>query len=315
MILLFTSIGFTAFAQDSKGVKEHSQKEETIIIKKSNSDPQTIIEIKNGNVYVNDEKVATINDHNAGKFEKKIIIDNNNDHPQPFSDYDMKENAPRKAMLGVLTDPNTSQNGAVIKRVSPNSPAEKAGLEAGDVITQIDGTNIGGAKDLVNNIGDHSAGDKVSITYERNNKSEQTEAMLESPNEADIAKLREFNPNMPNGMDMWNPMMHPFIYKFKSDNNFFAAGPKLGITAEDLADGNGIEVLDIKPNSPAESAGLQKNDVITEFDNEKISSIDDLQMTLHDINPAKKVKLKYQRDGKSATTNISFPKPVRKEDL
>jgi putative serine protease PepD len=73
-------------------------------------------------------------------------------------------NATPTAFLGVeLAD--TSGSGAQIAGVDPGSPADGAGLRAGDVVTSADGTNIGGAADLRAVIAKHKPGDRISVTW------------------------------------------------------------------------------------------------------------------------------------------------------
>jgi serine protease Do len=60
--------------------------------------------------------------------------------------------------------------GALITRVTSGSPADKAGLRAGDVITDIDNGDISTAEDLSSAIGSHQIGDQVKIVYCRGSK-------------------------------------------------------------------------------------------------------------------------------------------------
>ena len=70
------------------------------------------------------------------------------------------------AYLGVsLSD---ADNGAQITDVGPGTPADKAGLAVGDVITAIDGQDVGGASDLVAAVRSHKSGDKIQLTVARN---------------------------------------------------------------------------------------------------------------------------------------------------
>lgn len=55
--------------------------------------------------------------------------------------------------------------GALIAQVQSGSPAANAGLAAGGTITAVDGTRVATADDLVSALADHSAGDKVTITW------------------------------------------------------------------------------------------------------------------------------------------------------
>ncbi|MBV9666388.1 MAG: PDZ domain-containing protein, partial [Actinobacteria bacterium] len=73
------------------------------------------------------------------------------------------------AYLGVsLQD---AANGAQVTDVASGTPAAKAGMSVGDVITAIDGQSVGGASDLVTAIRSHKAGDKVQLTVQRNGAS------------------------------------------------------------------------------------------------------------------------------------------------
>ncbi|HEX6677637.1 MAG TPA: trypsin-like peptidase domain-containing protein [Actinomycetes bacterium] len=73
-------------------------------------------------------------------------------------------NASPTAFLGVeLTDSGAS--GAQVGAVEPGSPADGAGLRAGDVITSADGSDVGGAADLRAVIAKHKPGDRISLSW------------------------------------------------------------------------------------------------------------------------------------------------------
>src|SRR6516165_9445894 len=70
-------------------------------------------------------------------------------------------------------------HGVVIEAVEPGSPAEKAGLKGGDVITSINGTAIKTGNDLVNPIAAAPIGSKVKISYYRDKQLHETSATVE----------------------------------------------------------------------------------------------------------------------------------------
>ncbi|MBV9933742.1 MAG: PDZ domain-containing protein [Actinobacteria bacterium] len=74
------------------------------------------------------------------------------------------------AYLGVSLQ-DADQGGAQVTDVASGTPAAKAGMSVGDVITAIDGQSVGGASDLVTAIRSHKAGDKVQLTVQRNGAS------------------------------------------------------------------------------------------------------------------------------------------------
>ena len=70
------------------------------------------------------------------------------------------------AFLGVsLADAVGDQDGAVVTGVQRGGPAANGGLTEGDVITSIDGKDVGTAADLAADVRGHQPGDKVSLTY------------------------------------------------------------------------------------------------------------------------------------------------------
>jgi putative serine protease PepD len=84
----------------------------------------------------------------------------------------------KKAMIGVIPDPQFQQGGARIidtapqgqQPVTPDGPADKAGLKPGDVITKIDGRPIEDATDLIAQIRSKAPGDRIQVTYQRGGK-------------------------------------------------------------------------------------------------------------------------------------------------
>jgi S1-C subfamily serine protease len=72
--------------------------------------------------------------------------------------------------------------GALITSVTNGSPADKAGLRPGDVITKIGDEDISTTEDLISAIGSHQIGDQVEIIYYRGNVQQVTTAtLMESP--------------------------------------------------------------------------------------------------------------------------------------
>jgi S1-C subfamily serine protease len=68
---------------------------------------------------------------------------------------------------------------------------------------------------------------------------------------------------------------------------------------------NGVRITGVAKNSPAEKAGLQPGDVITEFDKTKIENIYDYVYTLQSVKPDTKTQIIVTRSGKSETLEIT----------
>jgi putative serine protease PepD len=70
--------------------------------------------------------------------------------------------------LGVaMGDATGGQDGAVVQEVTPDSPAARAGLQAGDVVVSIDGKAVQNRSELVAAIRGHKPGDKVTLVVVR----------------------------------------------------------------------------------------------------------------------------------------------------
>jgi len=82
------------------------------------------------------------------------------------------------AYLGVSLQATTDGSGAQIGSVTDGSPAAKAGLRAGDVVTALDGDAIDTADDLSAAVTAKSAGDEVTVTYTRDGESHTAQVTL-----------------------------------------------------------------------------------------------------------------------------------------
>jgi hypothetical protein len=85
-----------------------------------------------------------------------------------------------------------------------------------------------------------------------------------------------------------------------------------------LQDGSGLLVMDVSTNSPACKAGLQRNDVLVEFENQLLVHPSQLRKLVQSRKPGDAVSISYYRGGKklSATVEISkAPKEVMPAQL
>ena len=82
--------------------------------------------------------------------------------------------------LGVSVDDAaaTGQDGAIVREVASGSPAAKAGLQVGDLVTAVDGKAVQDAGEMVASIRSHKPGDKVTITVNRNGNQTTISATL-----------------------------------------------------------------------------------------------------------------------------------------
>lgn len=81
-------------------------------------------------------------------------------------------------ILGISVDTSYSDGGARVAAISPNSPAEGAGIQVGDIIKELEGRVITNSDELIVAIRAKAPGDQVSITLERNGVKKVVKATL-----------------------------------------------------------------------------------------------------------------------------------------
>ena len=79
---------------------------------------------------------------------------------------------------GTASDGNATRSGSKLQTVQSGTPADKAGLEVGDVITAVNGERVDSAEALVAHIREYSVGDTVKLTVLRDNKTQEISATL-----------------------------------------------------------------------------------------------------------------------------------------
>lgn len=312
--------------------------DEIVIKRNNNKDGKVTIEIKDGNVLVDGEKMDAYKDGDISVYRRRIRPVNGNTFNfgmprnggiQLFDDGDdgPGEGAmtikPGKAVLGVYTEKKEAA-GATVREVVKDSPAEKAGLKAGDVITRVDADKISEPQDLFEKIGAHDPGDKVTITYLRDKKEGTATVTLDERKGEGTLELFPGDGNSPfrraprggfNFREDGPGFNRDRFHEFRDNND----DVKLGLSVQDTEDGKGAVVLSVKPGSAAEKAGFKANDIITELDGDAVTSTRDVTNAYRSAYRDNQTKggttAKVKRGGQEKTLEIKFPKKLNKADL
>lgn len=314
--------------------------DEVIIKKKgSNNKISLNIEISDDNVKVNGKPLEQfLSDDLSIKIKKrtvnggrKIIIGNDEEVIIEPNENPVINKSIKKAMLGVTTE--NDAKGAVIEEVSENSAADKAGLKVGDIITKVNNIVVKGTDDLKAAIATFKPNDEVTITYLRAGKVESKKIVL-GTNKTVVAEIITknspfglgFNMDKMPKMDLKDLNMDGIFKQFEGgeDGGMFKMFGfdgnsnnkiKIGISATDVGGDKGININDVKKDSPADKAGLKVGDVITEIAEEPIFNTTDLKKALKNIEENKATKIKYTRNNKSLETNVLITKPIKTVDF
>jgi len=158
--------------------------------------------------------------------------------------------------------------GVVIESVQAGSPAEKAGLKGGDVITSVNGHAVKTGNDLVNPIADAPIGSKVKLTYIRDHS--QKEAT------AEVGDRTRVFPNTAGRMAGQGPGdVGPSEFGLHVEELTPDRGRRVGVEGQ-----KGVIVTEVDPASFAEDLRFDRGDVITEINHEAINSVSDYRKTV-----------------------------------
>ncbi|MBI2779167.1 MAG: DegQ family serine endoprotease [Gammaproteobacteria bacterium] len=148
------------------------------------------------------------------------------------------------------------QSGAVVAKVLKGSPADKAGLASGDIITTVNGNPVRGAAELRNAIGLLRVGEKVALVVLRDGKPHTINVLIAQTSQAKV--------------DMGRVQPH-------------LAGATLGTIEEGsplYGRIEGMVVLDVESGSRAWRAGLRKDDIIQSINRLPVRTIDELKRAI-----------------------------------
>ena len=210
--------------------------------------------------------------------------------------------------LGVsLREVGTEENGKQVEIVGifEAGAAEEAGLQKGDIITAIDDKKVKSLSQLMHLIKANEPGESIAIQYLRDGKVGETTATLQaSKNKNELifgngdTRIEWDN----DGGITWNGDEN-FEIRFPIFENKGEMGMTLGEANDD-----GVSIKNVETESAAAAAGLEKDDIITEINGEKIKSAAALMKTLEGKKAGEELDVKYLRNGEANRTTVTLKK-------
>jgi serine protease Do len=173
--------------------------------------------------------------------------------------------------------------GAVVTETTKGSPADKAGIKSGDIITSVDGEEIDGARSLSRTIGAKPPGTTVEVTIWRDNAEQKMSVKLDT-----LATKAADATSTP---DKQKP----------EDNSPAPVQSTVGITLVPNSDGPGVLIQAIDQDSVAATKGFAVGDTILEVDNKPVATPKDFQKALDAVKSSGRstALIKAERDGSS----------------
>jgi serine protease Do len=204
-----------------------------------------------------------------------------------------------RGWIGVQIQPVTSDiaeglglrgtEGALVAEPQADSPAVKAGIVTGDVITAVNGHGVKDAHDLAKQIGSMRPGATVKLTVWRKGEEKSVSLTL-----GELPKSKEAHATTP-------------------DSDATGAGlPKLGLSlapAGEIAGGGseGVVVTEVDPNGPASEQGLKTGDLILEVGGSKVATAADVRNAISEAQKNGKHAVLMRVKSDNTTKFVAIP--------
>ena len=182
--------------------------------------------------------------------------------------------APSNTYFGAVLD-DEKGGGVKLTEVTENSPAMKAGLKSGEIVTLADATKLDTAETFIDFLQSKKPNDKIAVTVKRDGKDVKVEVTL---------AVRNPEPPVPMG-----------------------APPSAGFR---LARGDTLTVGTLVEDGPAAKAGVKEGDLITKVGDKAVLAVADYVAELSTKKAGDKVKITVQRDKETKLIEIVLGAPT-----
>jgi serine protease Do len=322
--MLVAPMALLAQGEKEKNKEKEKKGGEQIIITKGSGSEKIVVEVNGDKVTVNGKPIEEYKGDN-------VIVRSHSNKNDDWAFGNMGQNwgfsgdnvktyniDSNRAMLGVTTE--KADKGVEIQNISKESGASKAGLKEGDVITKIDSKDIEDPDDLSAAIKAHKPGDKVSITYMRDDKEQKATAELGKWKGSNVFSTTPGQYKVDLG-DMNLGKVMPRIqtmpgYRYNDALSGYGSNkPKLGLSVQDTEDGKGVKVIEVDEESNAAKAGIKNDDVITEVEGKAVNSADEVAKVIKESKDKNSVMVKLSRSGKTHNIEVKIPRKLKTADL
>ncbi|HPP12917.1 MAG TPA: DegQ family serine endoprotease [bacterium] len=195
-----------------------------------------------------------------------------------------------RGFLGVMLQPLTEElaasfglketSGALVAEVLKDTPAEKGGLQPGDVILELNGKPVKDIKDLQIKVADTKAGETLALTIWRDKKKLTVTVKAGEAPEEPIASGKEPSEKEWRGMKV-SEITPELKQHFQ------------------LPDDKGVVVTEVKPNSPADESDLTPGTIIRRVGSNNITCMADYQKAIRTIRKNESVVLLVTQSGRN----------------
>lgn len=219
----------------------------------------------------------------------------------------------RHGYLGI-TGVDLEGGGVRVTEVIEGSPAESAGLAVGDVILELNDSDVGTLAELAAGIVRTRPGTVVRLRVKRGDEQIVVPVTI-GEQSVSARSLPALYPD-PRWRFQPPPWMRNFFLDPKRSPAAGVHGLLLGVQLEEVSEAlaqslnlpstEGALVNEVLPGSPAQRAGIRPSDLIVSVDDKPVRSPEELREGLREAGPRAKVKLGIVRDGKPMSVSVTL---------
>ncbi|HET7217878.1 MAG TPA: PDZ domain-containing protein [Vicinamibacterales bacterium] len=211
--------------------------------------------------------------------------------------------------------------GVLVEEVEAESPAEKAGIKAGDVVVEFDGDRVRSSRQFTRLVQESAPGRTVSAAVLRAGQRVTVNVQpREWSSHESFGKMDDMMAIRPTPKVAPVPPPPAFSMDMLPKIEVLGASGRLGITVEDLSPQlaeyfgtkDGVLVKSVNENSVASKSGLKAGDVITSLDGGTVNTAADLRRRTQRLESGDEFTLGVVRDKKSLTLKGKLEPQARK---
>ncbi len=187
------------------------------------------------------------------------------------------------------------EKGVVIHDVMAGGPADEAGLEPGDVITEVNGRQVESARELRRLVASMRPGTDASFEIVRDGKHKTVKLTIgKLEDSSQLASAHKDDEPDNQASDARRTLRRLGIELFRTYEPEYA-------DAQGWDYEPGVQVLAVRPGSLAAMAGIRNGMVITQVMGEPVESVDDLMDRIESLDPSKGIRLRVRIDDRRST--------------
>ena len=192
-----------------------------------------------------------------------------------------------------------AEDGVAVVKVVEDGPADDAGIERGDVIASIGGSDVSTVSDVRDAVGAASAGDTLSFTIERDGSESTYNVTVgerparEGKGECTCKGRKSGSGARPEALS--SAGIGAVVASLNAD-----LAEKLEIEAEE-----GVAVVKVVEDGPADDAGLEAGDVIVSIDGDAVESVSDVREAVRDAEAGDTLSIVITRENQAGSVTYA----------